>query len=236
MVTTTAWYALAATAMAAATAGLGLAAAVDERNRSYLALLVPVTLVGTLGYGLLALGVGTVAVGGGRLPLVRHLDWLVTIPLLVVYLGVVSGTDRSTVGTAAGLVVAFVVLGLAGAAVGGPVRAASYLLAIAAFAGVAYVVSVPMQAAANGRDDRVRALFERLRNLAVVLLALYPVVWILGPFGLGLLQGGTEALVVAYLDVLTRGGFAAIAVSNRGAMSALRGEGIGDVLAAPTAD
>lgn len=236
MVATTTWYALAATAMAAATVALSGAVAIDERNRSYHALLVPVSLVGLVSYGLLALEIGSVGMSGSPLPLLRYLDWLVTAPLLVVYLGLLSGTDRTTLGTAVGLVVSFVALGLVAAVLGGPVRAVGYLLAVAAFAGLAYLLAVPMQGTANDRDDRVRALFERLRNLAVVLLALYPVVWMVGPFGVGLVNPGTEVLVVAYLDVLTKGGFVAIAISNRAALDALRGEGFGDVLTPASAD
>lgn len=232
MVATTTWYALAAAAMAATTVGLVAAVAVDGGNRRYHGLLVPVALVGTASYGLLTLEVGTVAVTGSQFPLVRYLDWLVTVPLLVVYLGLLAGAGSVTRWTAVGLVAAFVGLGLAGAVVGGRVRAGGYLLAVAAFAGVTYLLAAPMQRAANERDDRVRALFERLRNLVVVLLALYPVVWALGPYGVQLVDPGTEALVVAYLDVLTKGGFAAIAVSNRAALSVLRGEDAGDVVAA----
>lgn len=236
MVAPTTWHALAAAAMAAAAVGVATAAAVDERNRDYHLLLVIVPLVGTVSYGLLALGVGTVGMHDNPLPLLRYLDWLVTTPVLVAYLGLLAGCDWRATVRPVGLVASLFVLGLAGAVAGGAVRAVSYLLAVAVFAGLAYLLSVPMQGVANERDDRVRALFERLRNFAVVLLALYPVVWVAGPFGLGLVNPDVEVLVVAYLDVLTRGGFAAIAVSNRGALDALRGEGIGDVLAAQTAD
>lgn len=236
MVTATTWYWLAAAAMAAATVGVAAAAATDSRNAGYHALLVPIPLVGAVGYGLLALGVGTVPIEGQPLPLVRYLDWFVSFPLVVLYLGLLAGSDRGTLAQPVGLVVSFVVLGLLGAVLAGPVRATSYLLAVVTYAALAYLLAVPMQVAAADRDNRVRALFERLRNLAVVLLALYPVVWVVGPFGLELLDPGTEALVVAYLDVLTKVGFVVIAVSNRAALDALRGEGLGDLLTAPTAE
>lgn len=235
MVATTTWFGLGALAMGAAAAGVAGALAIDRRGRPYHAILLAVMLVGTLDYALLSLGVGTVVVGGAPLPLLRYLDWLVTVPLLVLYLALVAGTDQSTLWTAVGLALAFVGLGLVGAVVPGAVPAGVvYLLAVAAFAGMAYLLSGPMQADANAGDDRVRALFEKLRNLAVVLLAVYPVVWILGPGGAGLLLPGTEALVVAYLDTLTRVGFAVIALANRGALASL-GDDAFDVITGPSA-
>lgn len=236
MVTTTTWYTLAAAAMGAVTVGLVAAVLFDSRNRWYHALLVPVALVGALNYGLLSVGGGPLAIGGDQFLVVRYLDWLVTVPMLVLYLGVLAGAGRVTLGTAVALATAFVALGLGGAVVGGGARPASYLLAAGAYGVLVLLLSVPMQRAANQRDDRVRALFERLRNLVVVLLALYPVVWALGPYGLQLVNPATEALVVAYLDVLTKGGFAAIAVSNRRALAARLGGESGDVLAVPTSN
>jgi len=47
-----------------------------------------------------------------------------------------------------------------------------------------------------------------------VLWGVYPVIWIVGQSGLGLMDLETTALVVAYLDVVTKVGFGLLALSG----------------------
>lgn len=48
--------------------------------------------------------------------------------------------------------------------------------------------------------------------IVVVLRSVYPVVWLLAEVGIGLMDVETAALVIVYLDVVTKGGFGAIAL------------------------
>jgi len=68
---------------------------------------------------------------------------------------------------------------------------------------------------------RGQAGSTKLRNLTVVRWSIYPVVWLLGPFGLGLLLVETEAMVVTYLDLLANVGIVVIAVNGREALAVL---------------
>ncbi|MFC7135550.1 bacteriorhodopsin [Halobaculum litoreum] len=65
--------------------------------------------------------------------------------------------------------------------------------------------------------------------MTVVLWALYPVVWLLGPAGVGVLLPATEVLVFVYLDVVAKAGFVVLAVNGLAAAGSV-GEG------APAAD
>ncbi|MFC7057911.1 bacteriorhodopsin [Halovenus salina] len=49
----------------------------------------------------------------------------------------------------------------------------------------------------------------------VVLWLIYPVIWMLAPVGLGLMQINTSGLVVAYLDIVSKVGFGLIALSGQ---------------------
>jgi sensory rhodopsin len=46
----------------------------------------------------------------------------------------------------------------------------------------------------------------------VVLWSVYPVVWVLGASGIGLMDVETATLVIVYLDVVTKVGFGVIAL------------------------
>jgi sensory rhodopsin len=103
-----------------------------------------------------------------------------------------------------------------------PYSYVAYLVGCVSYVGLLYLLLVvlPQQATMNG--DRVDAVFTKLRNLTVVLWTLYPVVWILGPLGVGLLQVETEVMVVTYLDLISKVGFVAMAVNGVDALDQLR--------------
>jgi len=54
--------------------------------------------------------------------------------------------------------------------------------------------------------------------VTVVLWTLYPVVWLLAPVGFGLMTPGTEMMVIVYLDVITKVGFAILALMGQDAL------------------
>ena len=195
--------------------------ATGESHAGYYATLAGVTGVAALAYLAMALGFGTVATPGGDLPVARYVDWLITTPLLLLYLGLLARPSRRLL---AGLIAVDVVIiagGTAAVVTAGTLSWALFGVAAAAYALLVYGLIVALPSSASTEVDRVRAVFGTLRNITVVLWTLYPVVWVLAPTGLGLLTGSTEMLVFVYLDVVSKVGFVVVAVAGADALDHL---------------
>lgn len=196
----------------------------QRRYRNYNAVLAAVTGFAAVAYLSMALGMGKVQVGDAALFLPRYVDWLVTTPLLVVYLGMLCRPERRVYGALVGVDVLVIGAGVVAGLLPSPYSYVAYLVGCAAYVGLLYLLLVVLPRQATLRGDRVDTVFTKLRNLTVVLWTLYPVVWILGPLGVGLLQAGTEVMVVTYLDLISKVGFVAMAVGGADALAQLRTE------------
>lgn len=196
--------------------------ATERRYGSHYAVLAAVTGVAAVAYLSMALGTGKVQTGGSTLYLPRYLDWLVTTPLLVLYLGMLCRPERKVYAALVGVDVLVIGSGVVAGLLAAPYNYVAYLVGCVAYVGLLYLLLsvLPRQATLHG--DRVDAVFTKLRNLTVVLWTLYPVVWILGPLGVGLLQTGTEVMVVTYLDLISKVGFVFMAVNGSDALDQLR--------------
>ncbi|UPW00872.1 bacteriorhodopsin [Halorussus gelatinilyticus] len=222
MALTSMWFWLGALGMAVGTAFPLWRLATDRRHTTYYAVLAGVTGFAAAAYLAMALGIGKVAVGDAALFLPRYLDWLVTTPLLVLYLGMLCRPERKTYLALVGVDVLVIGSGVVAGLLSAPYSYVAYLVGCVAYVGLLYLLLrvLPRQATLHG--DRVSAVFTKLRNLTVVLWTIYPVVWILGPLGLGLLHVGTEVMVVTYLDLISKVGFVFMAVNGADALDQLR--------------
>jgi sensory rhodopsin len=193
----------------------------DESHGVYYGTLAGVTGVAALAYLAMALGVGTLPTAAGELEVVRYVDWLVTTPLILLYLGLLARPSRRVLAGLIGVDVVVIAGGVTAAATDGTVSWVAFGVAGAAYLALVYglLVSLPRSASAEG--DRVRAVFGTLRNITVVLWTLYPVVWLLAPTGFGLLTPATEMLVFVYLDVVSKVGFVVVAVAGADALDRL---------------
>jgi len=192
-----------------------------ESHAVYYATLAGVTGIASLAYLLMALDLGTLSTAVGEIDIVRYVDWLLTTPLLLLYLGLLARPSRRVLGGLIGIDVVIIAGGIVASATTGTVSWAAFGVAGVAYLGLIYglLVSLPRSASAEG--DRVRAVFGTLRNITVVLWTLYPVVWLLAPTGFGLLTPATEMLVFVYLDVVSKVGFVVVAVMGADALDRL---------------
>jgi len=195
-----------------------------ESHAVYYATLAGVTGVAALAYLAMALGVGTVSVAVGELEVVRYVDWLVTTPLLLLYLGLLARPSRRVLAGLIGIDVVIIAGGIAAAATSGTVSWVAFGVAGVAYLGLVYGLLVALPRSASAEGDRVRAVFGTLRNITVVLWTLYPVVWLLAPTGFGLLTPATEMLVFVYLDIVSKVGFVVVAVAGADALDRLGAE------------
>jgi sensory rhodopsin len=194
---------------------VGLRSRASEYPWRYVAL-AGVTGIAAIAYAAMTAGIGSVTVGDSTVFVPRYLDWLATTPLLLLYIGLLAGALRRTVATAVALDIVVIGFGLAATLSTSGMRYALFGIASLAFVGVLYYIYRPMTRAARERDRNDAALFLKLRNVIGVLWLLYPVIWLVGPPGLGLMRVEMTAIIVVYLDVLTKVIFGAIVLNDRG--------------------
>jgi sensory rhodopsin len=174
--------------------------------------------IAAVAYGVMALGIGRISTPGGSMLLPRYVDWLLTTPLLVLYLGLLCDPDRTVYAALVGLDVVIIGSGIVAGLLPKPAGWLPFGVGSLAYVGLLSLLLVVLPRQAVLADDRVDAVFTKLRNLTVVLWTLYPVVWALSPLGVGLLEPSTEALVVTYLDLLSKVGFVIIALNGSDAL------------------
>ncbi|WP_435095921.1 bacteriorhodopsin [Halorubrum sp. N11] len=195
-------------AAAAFLVGVGITAALyvslgTSADRRRLAALAIIPGFAGISYVAMALGIGTVTVNGTEFVGFRYIDWVITTPLLVGFVGYVAGASRRTIAAvmiADALMIAF---GAAGVIAGGTTKwilfGVSSLFHVSLF-GYLYVVfprSVP-------DDPMQQGLFSLLKNHIGLLWLAYPFVWLMGPEGIGFAGAVGIALTYAFLDVLAK--------------------------------
>ncbi|MFB6157282.1 MAG: bacteriorhodopsin [Haloferacaceae archaeon] len=185
----------------------------DRRARRFHAVMALVPGVAFASYLAMLFGFGVAEVtvqGRGSVDVywARYADWLFTTPLLLVILGLLAGADGETLFGAVAVDAFMIVTGLAATLS----RARTYRfvwwgISVFAFLLVAYFLVVTLDDRARRRGPETVRTFRLLRNLTLGLWAAYPVWWLLGGNGAGLVGPGAEALGFAVLDVLAKVGF-----------------------------
>jgi len=146
---------------------------------------------------------------GAFSPWGRYLTWTLSTPMILVALGLLADTDRTTLFTAVTMDVGMCVTGLAAAMVTSnlALRWIFYGISCAFFVAVVYILLVewPADAAEAGTDE----IFGTLKVLTVVLWLAYPVVWAVGAEGLALIESaGLTSWAYSALDILAKYVFA----------------------------
>lgn len=206
------WFAVGALGMAFGTVvfGGGLLRA-DADVRRYYAALTAISGIATVAYVVMALGIGSVTVGDRTVFVPRYIDWLLTTPLLLAYLAMLVDPERGLFGKIIAANIVVIVAGFAAALLSGIERFGLFAVGGLAYLVLAYLLLGPLTR--RSRGQRTESLFRGLRNLTVILWSIYPIIWLLGPAGFGLLTNLTNILLVTYLDLITKVGFGMIALN-----------------------
>jgi len=235
MATITTWFTLGLLGELLGTAVLayGYTLIPEEMRKRYL-LLIAIPGIAIVAYALMALGFGAIQSEGHAVYVVRYVDWLLTTPINVLFLALLAGASREDTIKLVVLQALTIVFGFAGAVTPSPVSYVLFAVGAALFGGVIYLLYRNVAAAAAATlSDVEMSLYRTLRNFVVVLWLVYPVVWLLGAAGLGLMDVETASLVIVYLDVVTKVGFGVIALM---AMMNLGSVGEADEAAMAVAD
>jgi bacteriorhodopsin len=147
----------------------------------------------------------------------RYADWLFTTPLLLLDLALIAGANRNTISTLIGLDVGMILTGLVGALVttSQTMRIAWWGISTAFFLVLLFVLVTRLQSAAAQQSGDVASLFGTLRNLIILLWTAYPIVWIVGTEGLGIIGLYPETAAFMVLDVTAKVGFGFVLLRSR---------------------
>jgi sensory rhodopsin len=193
----------------------------DEANRSYHSIVTAVGAIAALCYTAMVFGLGVVTVNGTEIYLARYVQWVLGTPLIVLYLGILAGMSRTRIQALVAIDVLAMLTTPAIAVTTGAVRWGLFAAGSALFLVLLYGLLSGLESAAEDRPAAARALFAKLRNLTVVSWAFYPIVWFVGPFGVGIVDPASEVLLVTYLDVIAKIVFGFVAYNSRRAVEEL---------------
>lgn len=213
----TTWFTLGAIGMAIGTVLLAAGFRyVPRENWPRYSILVAVPAIAVGAYVLMVFDFGVLETHrGDPLYAMRYVDWLLTTPLHVLYLGLLAGATMNTISRSLVLMAATIILGFLGALYAPPFSWLLFAAGSVTFVGVVYYAYFDFDRAAVHRDETTLAIFRKLRAFLVVLWLVYPFVWIFSPFGLAIMNIETSALVLSYLDVVAKVGFGLIALSGQ---------------------
>jgi len=213
------WAALGAVGMALGTLAPLWGLRNDPEHREHYLVLAGVTGVAAVAYALMTLGIGDVSVSGRIVSVPRYVDWLITTPLILLFLAMLGNTGRGSLGRLLVADVTLLVLGAVAVAIPGPIRWLAFAGGLTAFGVLVYELYVRIPRLASFTNERARTLFVTLRNLTIALWTLYPLVWVLAPSGIGLLTRDMTMLVIAYLDLISKAAFVVLAVDGMDALA-----------------
>jgi bacteriorhodopsin len=199
----------------------------DQRRIEHYVITIFIPAIAFTMYLAMALGFGVTGVqwGGETHPIywARYADWLFTTPLLLIDLALVVGADRNTIATLVGLDVAMIGTGVIAALTGAnaantvdplTARIVWWAISTAFLAVLLYFLVGQVTQMASQRSGAASSLFGRLRNILIVLWAVYPILWIVGTEGLGLVPLFWETAGFMVLDLSAKVGFGYILLSN----------------------
>lgn len=165
-----------------------------------------------LAYLAMGLGLGTVEVAGQTTYWARYADWVVTTPLLLAALWMTATTrsdKRPHVPTLLTLVAADVVMILSGLVADlseGSARLVFYGIGVAALAVVFWTAFTSLRRVAH-QDAAVGRIYDRVALYLALFWVGYPLTWILGPSGFGVVGQDVDTALFILLPIFSKVGF-----------------------------
>ncbi|GGJ16023.1 rhodopsin [Halobellus salinus] len=201
----TAAYALAVLGFAVGVALAARLATVDDADtdRGKFAYLLAIPGFAGLMYIVMALDVGVLTVGSETIVLPRYVDWLVTTPLLVGYVGYVAGAPRRWIAGVMAADAGMIAAGAVATVTTGPTKWAFFAISGGFHLSLFYVLYRVLPTYARNFSKR-RGLFKLLQNHIGLLWVAYPLVWLVGAPGLGYVSAAGITLIIIYLDVVAK--------------------------------
>jgi bacteriorhodopsin len=200
----------------------------DPRRQEHYIITIFIPAIAFTMYLAMALGFGltSVSIAGETLPIywARYADWLFTTPLLLIDLALLIGANRNEIATLVGLDVAMIGTGLLATLTGGEGGVLSAGAQRLVWWGVSTAFLLVLlyflfgELARKADRSSAGSLFSRLRGIIVVLWIAYPVLWLLGTEGLGIVSLYVETALFMVLDLSAKVGFGFILLQGLGSI------------------
>ncbi|MFB6125768.1 MAG: bacteriorhodopsin [Halolamina sp.] len=146
----------------------------------------------------------------------RYADWLFTTPLLLLDLGLLAGASNRDIASLITIDAFMIVTGLAATLMKVPTaRYAFWTISTIAMLFVLYYLVAVIGEAVQEAGEAAQSTFTTLRNLTLVAWTAYPIAWLVGTEGLGLLGLFGETLLFMVLDLSAKIGFGIILLRSR---------------------
>jgi bacteriorhodopsin len=188
-------------------------------TRRFYTIIIAASVIAAIAYIVMTLSYGdTMVTYGGETHTVywiHYVSWALTTPLILFALALVAEGTRRTIAALVGFDVSMILLGLVTALTGRGLagldtQTLQFVLLGASFIAYLAVLGLllrPLSREAAQQSPEVAMLFSMLRNIVIVLWALYPIVWLLGPPVIGIIPATITLLVYLVLDLLVKIGF-----------------------------
>ncbi|MGF1498768.1 MAG: bacteriorhodopsin [Elainellaceae cyanobacterium] len=158
---------------------------------------------------------GKVEIAGQIVHYARYLDWIVSTPLLLLALAWTAmhyvSKDWTLIASLMGIQVIVVLTGLiADLSAIGWVRLLWYSIGVVAFLVLLGMVWGPLRRKSRGQEPALARFFDRLTTYFTVLWICYPIVWILGTSGFGVIGQTFETFLFCLIPFFSKVGFSFI--------------------------
>jgi bacteriorhodopsin len=198
----------------------------NRRLQEFYIVTIFITAIAFVNYLAMALGFGlaTITIGGEELSIywARYTDWFFTTPLLLLDLGLLAGANRNELSSLVGLDMLMIATGAvatlstgSGVLGAGAERLVWWGVSTGFLLVLLYMLFGTLGDRAASLPAEAASKFSTLRLLIVVIWLVYPVWWLLGTEGLGIVPLYFETLGFAVLDLTAKVGFGFILLSSR---------------------
>lgn len=168
-----------------------------------------------LAYMSLALDQAKISVDGQTTYYARYIDWVVTTPLLLLSLSLMamhkrskSSSDYTLIAALMATDVIMIVCGLVADLSPTPIRYLWYSLGVVAFLVAMVLIWVPLRDKARTNPKReIDSIYPRVAGLLTILWIGYPLIWLIGPSGFGLVNQLTDTVLFVTLPIISKVGF-----------------------------
>ncbi len=183
---------------------------IDSKHKPALGYLALIPGFAGVSYIMMAFGIGTIDLstveflgGTGEFVGFRYIDWLITTPLLVGFVGYVGGASRGQIAGVMSADALMIVFGALASVTGGPYQWIFFTISALFHASLFVYLYVIFPQGLSGGPAQT-GLFNLLKHHIGLLWLAYPFIWIMAPTGVGYMTGLGASITYAFLDVIAK--------------------------------
>lgn len=164
-----------------------------------------------LAYMAMALGQGLADLGENITFYARYIDWVVTTPLLLLSLALTAmyhvKKNSTLILSLIGADIIMIVCGLVGDLSIGNIRYLWFSIGVVALLFVIYIIWGPLRSISREESEDLGKLYDFLAGYLTLFWIGYPISWIIGPAGLGIVSSKIDAYLFVILPIFSKVGF-----------------------------